>query len=142
MDFVSALNISASGMEVQRARLQIIAGNLANIETTRTPGGGPYRRKMVVMAARPVEQPFEAVLEGMRAEGAKIEGIVEDRSPFRREFNPSHPDADNAGYVLKPNVDMIVESTNILMARRAFESNLAVIKTTRDMVIKSLEIGR
>jgi len=142
MDFITALNVSASGMDVQRTRMKIIANNLANIETTRTPGGGPYRRQMVVMSSRGPDSPFARMLDGTEARMARIEDIVEDQQPFRQEYNPSHPDADEAGYVLKPNVDLVVENTNLLMATRAFEANLAAIKTTREMVVKSLEIGR
>jgi flagellar basal-body rod protein FlgC len=142
MDFITALNVSASGMDVQRTRLKIIANNLANIETTRTPEGGPYRRQMVVMGSRGPDSPFARMLDNTEARMAKIEEIVEDQQPFRQEYNPSHPDADEAGYVLKPNVDLIVENTNLLMATRAFEANLAAIRATREMVVKSLEIGR
>jgi len=120
--------------------MDVIASNLANIETTHTKKGGPYRRKMVVMSPKPVED-FDKVL-ALQAEGVKIDDIVEDKSPFRKAYNPSHPDADKNGYVLKPNVDLVVEVTNMLMARRAFEANIAAIKSTKQMALKALEIGR
>ncbi len=140
MDFLMAFEVSASGLYVQRKRMDVIASNLANIETTRTARGGPYRRKMVVMSAKPMGE-FDALL-ARKVEGAEIDDVVEDNSPFRKVFNPSHPDADKDGYLLKPNVDLMVEITNMVMARRAFEANLAAIKTTKQMVLKALEIGR
>jgi len=140
MNFLQSLEISASGLYVQRRRMDVIASNLANIETTHTKKGGPYRRKMVVMSPKPVED-FDKVL-ALQAEGVKIDDIVEDKSPFRKAYNPSHPDANKNGYVLKPNVDLILEITNMLMARRAFEANIAAIKSTKQMALKALEIGR
>ncbi|MBW2001398.1 MAG: flagellar basal body rod protein FlgC [Deltaproteobacteria bacterium] len=140
MNFLQSLEISASGLYAQRRRMDVIATNLANIETTHTKKGGPYRRKMVVMSPKPVEDFNKALT--LQAEGVKIDDIVEDKSPFRKAYNPSHPDADKNGYVLKPNVDLVVEVTNMLMARRAFEANIAAIKSTKQMALKALEIGR
>jgi flagellar basal-body rod protein FlgC len=141
MNFLVSLETSASGLYAQRKRMDIIASNLANIETTRTEQGGPYRRKMVVMRSIPMSRDFQNILN-TKIEGVRIEDIVEDKSSFKRVFNPSHPDADKDGYLLKPNVDLIVETTNMLMARRAFEANIAAIKATRQMAIKALEIGK
>ena len=141
MNFLSSLEISASGLYAQRKRMDIIANNLSNIETTRTKEGVPYRRKMVVMRAKEPENNFDDIFNS-QVEGVQIEDIVEDETPFKRIYNPGHPDADSDGYVSKPNVELIVETTNMLMARRAFEANLAVIKATRQMAIKALEIGR
>ena len=141
MDFIRALQISSSGMNAQRRRMEIIAGNLANLETTRTPEGGPYRRKLVVMAPKEEAESFDSVMDE-HAAGVKVTDIIEDNSPYKKEYNPHHPDADEKGYLLKPNVDLIVESTNMLMARRSFEANLAALKMTRQMILKALEIGR
>jgi len=141
MDFMIPLEASASGLYAQRKRMDIIASNLANLETTRTDKGGPYRRKMVVMRSKSMVGGFRNILD-RQVEGVQIEQIVEDKSPFKKVFNPSHPDADKDGYLLKPNVDLIVETTNMLMARRAFEANIAAIKAGRQMIIKALEIGR
>ena len=140
MNFLVSLEISASGLYAQRKRMDVISSNLANIESTHTDSGGPYRRKMVVMSSRPV-QDFNRILS-LQIEGVQINDIIEDRSPFRRIFNPGHPDADENGYVFKPNVDLIVETTNMLMARRAFEANISAIKSTKQMALKALEIGR
>ncbi len=141
MDFLIPLETSASGLYAQRKRMDIIASNLANLETTRTDKGGPYRRKMVVMRSKSMAGSFRNILD-RQIEGVQIEQIVEDKSPFKKVFNPSHPDADKDGYLLKPNVELIVETTNMLMAKRAFEANIAAIKTARQMIMKALEIGR
>ena len=95
---------------------------------------------MVVMSTKPI-QDFNKMLT-LQAEGVRIDDIVEDKTPFRKVFNPGHPDADKEGYLLKPNVDLIVEMTNMLMATRAFEANVAAIKSTKQMALKALEIGR
>ncbi len=140
MNFLSSLEISAAGLMAQRRRMETIASNLANIETTRTESGEPYRRKMVVMGTRPIGD-FGGALDAA-LQGAQVEEIVEDQSPFRESYNPSHPDADKNGYLRKPNIDLIVEMTNMMMARKTFEANVSAIKTTRQMVLKALEIGR
>jgi flagellar basal-body rod protein FlgC len=141
MNFLLSLETSASGLYAQRKRMDIIAGNLSNIETTRTPEGGPYRRKMVVMSTNQPVRGFGDIYN-MLVEGVQIEDVVEDQSPFKKVYNPGHPDADDEGYLLKPNIDLVVETTNMMMARRAFEANIAAIKATRKMAIKALEIGR
>jgi len=140
VNFLKSLEISASGLHAERKRMDVIASNLANIETTRTENGGPYRRKMVVMSPDPV-QNFEEVLRS-KAAGVKIDGIVEDDTPFIRVFDPGHPDADEQGYVLRPNVDVVVEITNMLLAKRIFEANITAIRSTKQMALKALEIGR
>ncbi|MBU1052844.1 MAG: flagellar basal body rod protein FlgC [Proteobacteria bacterium] len=140
MNFMESLKVSASGLYAQRKRMDVIAENLSNIETTRTENGGPYRRKMIAIGANPVDD-FNEVL-GSQMEGVKVDAIVEDNSPFKIVYNPSHPDADKDGYLKKPNVDLAVEMANMLMARNAFSANLAAIKSTRQMVLKALEIGK
>jgi len=140
MSFLRSLEISASGLFAQRKRMDIIASNLANIETTRTEKGGPYRRKMVAMRAKPMDD-FDRILSQQR-DGVEIDEIVEDRSDFKRVFNPSHPDANEEGYLLKPNIDLVVEIANMILASRAYEANITVLKSTKQMAMKALEIGR
>jgi len=141
MNFLKSLETSASGLYAQRKRMDIIASNLANIETTHTEKGGPYRRKMVVMGTKEIDQDFDKMFNSS-VKGVQIEDVVEDQTPFKKVYNPRHPDANSDGYLYKPNVDLIVETTNMLMSRRAFEANIAAIKETRQMIIKALEIGR
>ena len=140
MNFLRLFEISSSGLYAQRKRLDVIASNLANLETTRTENGEPYRRKMVVMSTKPVEG-FDELLSS-RLEGVEIDDIVEDDAPFMKVYNPGHPDADEQGYVLKPNVDLIVEITNMLVAKRNFEANVTAVRSTKQMALKALEIGR
>jgi flagellar basal-body rod protein FlgC len=140
MNFLKSFEISSSGLYAQRKRMDVIASNLANLETTRTEKGGPYRRKMVVMSTKPVKD-FDQVLSS-KVQGVEIDDIVEDDAPFMKVYNPGHPDADEQGYVLKPNVDLIVEITNMLMAKRNFEANVTAVKSTKQMALKALEIGR
>lgn len=140
MNFLDSLRISASGLYAQRKRMDVIAENLSNIETTRTEKGGPYRRKMIAIGSEPIDT-FDEVL-GSELEGVRVDAIVEDGSPFKIVYNPAHPDANKDGYLSKPNVDLAVEMANMLMARNAFSANLAAIKSTRQMVLKALEIGK
>lgn len=141
MNFQNAFDISFSGMSVQRKRMDIISHNLANIQTTRTEEGTPYRRKMLVMSPADQGLDFSDTLNGALT-GVKIDEIVEDPTPFKKEFVPGHPDADEDGYVAKPNVDLFVENVNMLMAKRAFEANVAAVKSAREMALAALEIGR
>jgi len=141
MSFLSTLKTIASGLYAQRKRMDVIASNITNIETTRTENGGPYRRKMVVMSTEQLEGDFDNIFN-LQVEGVKVDDIVEDHSSFKKVYSPNHPHADPDGYLEKPNVDLVVETTNMLMARRAFEANIAAIKATRQMILKALEIGR
>ena len=140
MGFLRTLDINSSGLFVQRKIMDVIASNLANMETTRSERGGPYRRKMVVLRTDPSDG-FSHLLN-LEMQSVRVEGIVEDRSPLRQVYDPAHPDADEEGYLFKPNVDLVVEMTNMLIARRVFEANLVAMKTTRQMVLKALEVGR
>lgn len=140
MNFIESLKISASGLFVQRKRMDIISENLSNIETTRTEKGGPYRRKMIVVGAEPIDD-FSEVL-GSQIEGVRVEGIVEDKTPFKIIHNPGHPDADKDGNLSKPNVDLVVEMTNMTIARNVYAANVQALKSTRQMIMKALEIGR
>ncbi|MCK4389070.1 MAG: flagellar basal body rod protein FlgC [Desulfobacterales bacterium] len=143
MDFFNALHISATGLSAQRIRMNIISTNLANVYTTRSPTGGPYRKKIVVMESVPIEV-FESILrsqsESLRE--VRVGKIVEDTTPFRQVYNPGHPDADKTGYVSMPNVDVITEMADMMLARRSYEANVTAIASTKAMLLKALEIGR
>lgn len=141
MHFQNTFDISFSGMSVQRKRMDIISQNLANIETTRTEEGTPYRRKMLVMSPEDKGWTFSDALTGALS-GVRIDEVVEDPTPFKEEYVPGHPEADERGYVRKPNVDLFVENVNMLTAKRAFEANVAAVKTAREMAMAALEIGR
>ncbi|HXG30919.1 MAG TPA: flagellar basal body rod protein FlgC [Thermodesulfobacteriota bacterium] len=137
MNPFSVLKISASAMNAQRQRLNVIASNLANANSTRTvEGGGPYRRRDVVFSAVPIETTTE------RLEGVEVTGIVEDQTPLNTIYDPSHPDADANGYVLMPNVNVIEEMTNMMMAFRAYEASVSAFNVSKSMFMKALELGR
>lgn len=141
MDFFTAFNISASGLSAQRVRMNVISSNLANVNSTVTPEGGPYRRKDVVFSAMPVKSSFKEVLKDKINEVNVVE-IVEDPRPFRTVYDPYHPNADKNGYVYYPNVNVMEEMVNMLSASRSYEANVSVIKATKNMALKALEIGR
>lgn len=151
MRFMSSLDVSASGLTAQRLRMDTIANNMANAETTRTSGGGPFRRQVVVFEARQAQPPgrFQQLLsrqanayigEGVRVK--EIRELNETESPFRKVYEPSHPDADDQGYVNYPNVNVVEEMVNMISATRAYEANAKVIEATKAMAVRALEIGR
>jgi flagellar basal-body rod protein FlgC len=137
---IDALQISASALAAQRARMTAITENLANANTTRTVEGGPYRRRIARLESE--TPPFATLLVGrMEPRGVRV-SIVPDSSPGRRTYLPGHPDADTAGYVLMPNVNPIHEMTDLMVATRAYEANVTAIQAVKSMAQKALEIGR
>ncbi|MEJ2729231.1 MAG: flagellar basal body rod protein FlgC [Deltaproteobacteria bacterium] len=151
MDFFDALQISSSGLSAQRLRMNLISANLANINTTRTEAGGPYRRKDPVFAARVPAQSrsgeasFRELLGNRREELLKevaVVEIVEDSRPPIRKYDPMHPDADANGYVAMPNINLMEEMVNMISATRSYEANVTAIKSAKDMALKALEIGQ
>jgi flagellar basal-body rod protein FlgC len=145
MSFIDALRASGSGLTAQSLRMKLIAGNLANRHTTRTPEGGPYRRKEPIFAALPQGRNFHEMLraqqEGGLIEVEAVEIIEDDREPIYR-YDPDHPDADESGRVALPNISLSEEMVNMISATRSFEATVAAIKATKNMVNKALEIGR
>lgn len=145
MDIEQAFSISASALDAQKARLDVISGNLANTESTRTPEGGPYRRKDVIFTAAAVGGSFEKALaaqNGNVPQGVEVSKIISDSRPFRKVFEPQHPDADLEGYVLYPNVNTMEEMVNMISALRSYEANATALGATKNMAMKALEIGR
>jgi flagellar basal-body rod protein FlgC len=135
-----ATKAAASALSVQRARIEIAVSNLANAESTKAADGQPYRRRSVALAADPVNS-FDAAL-GQGATGVKVTSIVEDDAPFKRRYEPGHPDADPDGFVSLPNVEPPEEMVDMLGAARAYQANLAAIGVIREMVAKALELGK
>ncbi|MBD3182261.1 flagellar basal body rod protein FlgC [Candidatus Poribacteria bacterium] len=147
MDLLNALDISSSGLIVQRFRMNLCAENLANIETTRTANGEPYRRKQIVISDGGDQISFQDVMMGMQNsmpvfDGAKVIDVVYDQTNFRSIHKPGHPDADKNGYVLMPNVNPIVEMADMLSATRAYEANITAFSSAKSMVAKALELGK
>jgi len=145
MDFFNAMNISASALSAQRERMNVVASNLANIHTTRTPEGGPYRKKSVVFEAQDPAGPFESMLQDRLREqvkGVRVAGIEASRKPPLRVYDPSHPDADEEGYVLKPDINLMSEIVDMISASRSFEANVTAVNASKNMATKALEIGQ
>lgn len=139
MSMFKAMDLSASGLTAQRQRLDVIAENLANVNTTRTAQGGPYKRKSVIMEATP-QDDFASYLGS--PEQVEVVQISEDSKGLRPELDPGHPDADKDGMVLYPNINPVSEMVHLMLASRAYEANVAVLRTGKAMVQKALEIGR
>jgi flagellar basal-body rod protein FlgC len=145
MDYLNAFRISASGMTAQRLRMNVATSNLANINTTRTRDGGPYRRKDVIFESQPLPGSFKSALQSSisrKLSGVKVAGIIEDPRPPVSKYDPQHPDADNKGYIQVPRINLMEEMVNMMSATRSYEANVTAIKATKDMALKALEIGR
>jgi flagellar basal-body rod protein FlgC len=141
MDLIDTLKISASGLTAQRVRLQSIAANLANARTTRTEDGvGPYQRRTATFESAPVEAFGEAFDRELSM--VEITGVELDPRPGRPVFDPGHPDADENGYVVYPNIDVMTEMVDMMTASRTYEANLNVLETTRNLALRALEIGK
>ncbi len=145
MDFLSSMRISSSGLSVQRKRMETISSNLANIETTRTPEGGPYRRKDVVITALPLEDEFgQSLSRELQSNVNKVvvTDIVEDQDEPRLEFQPNHPDANELGYVAKPNINLMSEMVDLMTASRSYEANVTAINASKNMALRAIDLGR
>lgn len=139
----STLRISASGLSAERLRMDTVASNIANVNTTRGENGQPYRRKIAVFqenlanTMNPETGNYDNKLMGVKAVG-----IAEDQSPFRRVYDPSNPDADKDGYVNMPNVNILNEMADMMVATRSYEANVNAVNSEKSMFSKALEIGR
>jgi len=138
---LSAINASATALGAERTRIETAVSNMANAESTRGANGQPYRRRDVVLAADHTPS-FESTFGPAAAAGVKVAAVVEDQAPFRKRYEPSHPDADADGFVQLPNVDPQNEMVDLIGASRAYQANLTAISLIRDLVARSLELGR
>lgn len=137
----SAVSVAASALAAERTRIEVAISNLANADSTRGPDGQPYRRRDVVLSADE-QASFGAALGRASAVGVQVAAIVEDTAPAQQRFDPSHPDADAEGYVALPNVKPAEEMVDMVSAARAYQANLTAINLIRDLVQRSLELGR
>lgn len=128
MSLLTALDINASGLTAERQRAEVTSTNIANSQTTRTPEGGPFRRKDVV---------FQSVLNGV-----EVSDVVDDQTAFDRRYEPGHPDADGQGYVSYPNVDPMLEMANLVEASRTYDANISAMNVVKSMISKTLELGK
>lgn len=145
MDFLSSLDISGSGLTAQKLRMDVISQNIASAQVTRTEQGTPYRRKMVVLSSINGSESFRDAFDKatkVKTSGVKVERIIEDPSALVPVYNPGHPDANEEGYVMMPNVNTAQEMIDMLGASRAYEANVTAFNATKTMALKALEIGR
>lgn len=147
MSFFNTMNVSATGLTAQRLRMDVISENIANVSTTRTADGTPYKRKTVVFQEIQGKDPFsmllkDAVEKAGQGSGVRVTEIVEDESPGIKAYDPSHPDADEDGYVTMPNVNIVEEMVNMISASRSYEANITAINNTKAMIAKTMDIGR
>jgi flagellar basal-body rod protein FlgC len=145
MNFFDAIHASSSGLSAQRLRMNLISGNLANVNTTRTREGGPYRRKEAIFAARPLEGSFKKILADRQKKQlsmVEVDRIIEDSNPPMMKYDPQHPDADEKGYVAMPNINVMEEMVNMISATRGYEANVAALKAAKGMASIALEIGK
>ena len=146
MSMFSAFNVSASGLTAQRYRMDIISENVANANTTRTEDGTPYVRKVVTFAQKGNQTTFSKALgnasSSYSGQGVKVEHVYRDtKTEMNKVYDPSHPDADDDGYVTYPNVNIITEMTNLIDASRAYEANSTAFNASKSMALKGLELG-
>jgi len=144
MSLFSLLSVSASGMSAQRARAELLVENLANAETTRTPEGGPYRRKDAVFATDAPESPFSSIFEAQlgRPDGVRVSEVVVDNRDPERRYLPGHPDADKDGYVAFPRVNPAEDMVDLMGATRSYQANVAAISAVKDMIQRSIDLLR
>ena len=146
MNILSAMETSSSGMAAQRYRMNVISANIANAQTTRTPEGGPYRRREVIFGALPAQRTFEEELRGhVKPDDplhAKVLGVAVDERPPILKYDPAHPDSNEEGYVAMPNIDPMEEMVNMMLATRSYQANVAAFNATKSMALRALEIGR
>lgn len=138
MGSFSSFDISASGIYAQRVRMDVIAENIANADSTRTANGGPYRRQRVTFAAA----YDDAIKRGNPVKGVQVEGITEDPTDFRTVYDPGHPDADKNGYVRMPNVNVVEEMVDMISATRAYEANVTALNATKSMIASAIDIAK
>ena len=145
MDFMTSMKISSSGLTVQRKRIETISSNMANMETTRTPEGGPYRRKDLVITAMPLRDEFGRHLKQNISNNLRqvtVTEIVEDQNEPRMQFDPDHPDANELGYVAYPNIDLMSEMVNLMSASRTYEANATALNASKTLAIRAIDLGR
>jgi flagellar basal-body rod protein FlgC len=145
MDMMAGLQVSFSALNAQRTRMNVIASNLANTQSTRTPAGGPYKRQEVIFAAQPQGSSFAGMLNEQLRDGVNavdVLDIVSDPNGTRLEYEPDHPDANAQGYVAYPNVNVMREMVDLISATRAYEANVTAINSSKDMAVRALQIGR
>ncbi|NLZ53272.1 MAG: flagellar basal body rod protein FlgC [Thermoanaerobacteraceae bacterium] len=142
MGLFDVMDISASGMTAQRLRFDVISNNIANVNTTRTNEGGPFRRERVIFQERKDKKHFSDYLRDNKPTGVKVVSIEKDTAPFRIVYDPTHPDADLEGYVRLPNVNIVTEMVDMISAFRSYEANVTALNAAKSMMSKTLEMSK
>ncbi len=145
MNMMSGLEVSFSGLQAQRARMNVIAENLANASVTRTPEGGPYKPKEIIIGSKPLTTSFDTLMQSHQTYGVSkvtVLDVVNASDATRLEYDPNHPDADPQGYVAYPNISILQEMVDLIAASRLYEANVTAINTAKDMAQRALQIGR
>lgn len=138
----SAMSVSSSGMSAQRTRAELLVENMANSETTRTPEGGPYRRKDAIFTTSEETSPFSAVFQSETSTGVAVAGVVRDEREPERRYLPGHPDAGPDGYVAFPRVNPAEDMVDLMSASRGYQANIAAMSAVKDMVLHSIDLLR
>ena len=142
MSLFSAMSVSASGMSAQRTRAELLVENMANSETTRTPEGGPYRRKDAIFSTADQTSPFSSMFQSEIGTGVGVSDIVQDTSEPDRRYMPGHPDADKDGYVAFPKMNPAEDMVDLMGATRSYQANVAAISAVKDMIQRSIDLLR
>jgi flagellar basal-body rod protein FlgC len=145
MDFITALDMSASALSAERTHINIISMNLANAKTTRTPDGGPYRRRSVVTESIEIDAPFKKQMESAldrELRGVRVQAVAVDKRPPKMVYEPGHPDADENGFVTYPDINVVEEMAALMTAQRGYEANVTTVDSIKQMYNKALEINR
>ena len=141
ISLIPAIDISSTGLDAENRRMEVVANNVANAETTKGPDGNIFKRRQVIFAAK-LAEAMEAGDDFEKLRGVEVQGITEDQRPPRQVHRPGHPDADENGFVSLPNISPVEEMVDMMTASRAYEANLNAIKTAREMAARALEIGK
>ena len=144
MDFFTAMHLGSAGLSAQRVRMNVIASNLANAETTRTPEGGPYRRRDPVFQANPLINEFDRMLSGEMGDqvhAVRVSEIREAQGDPKLVHDPQHPDANGDGYVAMPDINVVEEMVNMITASRTYEANVSTLQALKSMAMRALMIG-
>jgi len=141
MEFFTTFKICGTGLSAQRAKMDVITSNLANVNTTSTPEGGPYKRKMITFTAEPLKQGFDQTLKDA-VRTVKVEKVTEDKEGTKRIFDPANPDADKDGYVALSNVNVMLEMADMITASRAYEACATAFDAAKNMAMTAMSIGK
>jgi flagellar basal-body rod protein FlgC len=141
MELFTTFKIVGSGLSAQRKKMDVISSNIANVSTTSTPEGGPYKRKVMSFASDPLTKGFDSDLKDA-VNAVKVDQVTDDKEGFKKIFDPAHPDADKEGIVTLPNVNLMLEMTDLITASRAYEANATAFDAMKNMALKAMDIGK